>query len=260
MGFLEQYGPWTLIIWGSEGVGAAFAGQLAMRGLNLFLVARKSVPLELLKRDLQARYPAREIRTLSADLSLEAEMRTIIDAVGDLEIGLLIHNAGAASQRKDFVDADLDINLRLVRLNIISKMHLAHHFGQAMKARQRGGILLMGSLSGTVGMSGLASYCGAKAFSWMFSESLWYELRPHGVHVLSYILGPVNTPALARNFPGAAGIGADPEIVAARGIACLADGPVVYTEDIEGLVQEIAKLPRREAVEMLVEKTIALND
>ena len=64
---LEKYGPWALVIGGSEGVGAAFARQLAADGFKLVLVARKPAPLEELAAELRAQW--REVRTLSADLS-----------------------------------------------------------------------------------------------------------------------------------------------------------------------------------------------
>jgi uncharacterized protein len=64
---LEKYGPWGLIIGGSEGIGAAFARKLATQKFNVVLIARKTQPLEELASEL--RLTGIQVRTLSADLS-----------------------------------------------------------------------------------------------------------------------------------------------------------------------------------------------
>src|SRR5207245_7420776 len=89
---IEKYGPWALVIGGSEGVGAAFARLLAADGFKLVLVARKPGPLEELAAELRA--GGAEVRLLSADLAqpeVLAQVRTVTD---DIEVGLLIYNAG----------------------------------------------------------------------------------------------------------------------------------------------------------------------
>lgn len=95
--------------------------------------------------------------------------------------------------------------------------------------RGRGGILLVGSLSGYMGAWRHSIYAGAKAFSRMFAESLWLELREHNVDVLELVLGVTRTPAMERvglNFDAPGILVNDPAEVAAEGLAHLADGPV----------------------------------
>ncbi|HEX7321557.1 MAG TPA: SDR family NAD(P)-dependent oxidoreductase, partial [Mycobacterium sp.] len=91
--WVQQYGPWAVIAGGSEGVGAEFAAQLAEAGLNLVLIARKPGPLRATAdrcRELGA-----QVRELALDLTLPAGVEEIIRATADLEVGLLIYNAGA---------------------------------------------------------------------------------------------------------------------------------------------------------------------
>ncbi|MBU6269508.1 MAG: SDR family NAD(P)-dependent oxidoreductase, partial [Sphingomonadales bacterium] len=64
---LNRYGPWALVIGGSEGVGAAFARMLAADGFKLVLVARKPGPLEELAAELRS--GGAEVRTVSANLA-----------------------------------------------------------------------------------------------------------------------------------------------------------------------------------------------
>jgi short-subunit dehydrogenase len=149
----------------------------------------------------------------------------------------------------------------VLNLNARTPMLLAHHFGGRMRARSRGGIILVGSMAGYAGGADIAVYTGAKAFSRIFAESLWYELKPHGVAVLGLILGATRTPAMARagmvmddpNMPLA-----DPEVVAREGLDHLADGPLrIAGGSYEG-AHYMSTLPRAEAVALQSEAGRAL--
>jgi len=252
---LAQYGPWAVIVGGSEGLGPAFADQLAAAGLNILLVARSRERLELAADDLRARHAGREIRTLATDLSDAAGAAQVVEAARGLEVGLLIYNAGACSERRDFLDMDLDFNLQLATLNVANKLRLTHAFGGPMRERGRGGIMLVGSSSYAAGNPGFATYSGVKAFSTLFCEGLWCELKPYGVHVLGYVVTFTNTPAMARNYPDMAGQGSDPAAVARDGLAQLASGPVAFSEGAEERVRSLMAMPRAEAVELIHERS-----
>lgn len=223
----QKYGPWAVITGGSEGVGRSFALRLAATGLNLLLVARKPGPLEECA-DL-CRAHGVEVRTLSADLTELSSADVVAEAVGDVEVGLLVHNAGANTHSAEFLDGDLAAFQRVIDLNITTPLALVHHFGAAMRSRRRGGILLVGSLAGYLGSNRHTVYGGVKAFGRIFAESLWLELRDDNVDVLELVLGVTRTPAMDRvglNFdiPGMAV--SEPDDVAAEGLAALGQGPV----------------------------------
>ncbi|MEO5666209.1 MAG: SDR family NAD(P)-dependent oxidoreductase [Nocardioides sp.] len=224
---LEKYGPWAVIAGGSEGVGASFAHQLADAGLNLVLIARKPGPLE----DTAAAVRRRgvEVRTLALDLLDPASVPAIVSATSDVSVGLLIFNAGANSYGHDFIEGALDGHAGVIGLNISAQLALTHHFGGLMKSRGRGGIMLVGSLAGYLGSARQSVYGAVKAFSRVFAEGLWLELRDHDVDVLELVLGVTRTPAMERaglNFdiPGL-NVG-EPDDIAREGLAHLADGPV----------------------------------
>jgi short-subunit dehydrogenase len=175
--FAEKYGPWALVLGGSEGVGAAFARKLAEHDLNLVLVARKPEPLA--ESAARARASGVAVRTASADLSrpLQAlgEIRRITD---DLEIGLMIYMAGANLGRGNFVDLPLELVRKVVDVNVAGQMEFTHHYGGLMKARGRGGIVLVGSLAGYVGSPQIAHYSAAKAFSRIFRRGRMVRASP----------------------------------------------------------------------------------
>lgn len=224
---VKQYGPWAVIAGGSEGVGAAFADELSKAGLNLVLVARKPGPLE--ETAEKVRGNGVEVRTLALDLLADDAVEQLRRATDDVEVGLLIFNAGANSYGHEFVSGDLDGFRGVITLNIDRQLELSHLFGSKMKERGRGGIMLLGSLAGYMGSEHQSIYAASKAFSRVFAESLWLELAPHGVHVVELVLGVTRTPAMIRaglNFDIPGMLVAEPEEVAREGLDHLTDGPV----------------------------------
>lgn len=220
---LEKYGPWALITGGSEGVGAAFARQLAADGFKLVLVARKPEPLEDLAAELRGQ--GAEVRVLSADLSKPDVLDRVREVTDDIEVGLLIYNAGANNTRGLFVELPEEVTRSVVAINVLGQMDFARHYGAKMFARGRGGIILTGSLGGYLGSGTLAAYCGAKAFSRVFTEALWAEAQGTGVDVLHLNIGFTATPAMQR-------LGMDttyaepPENVARQGLENIRNGPI----------------------------------
>ena len=222
-----KYGPWAVVAGGSEGVGAEFAHLLAESGINMVLLARKPDQLESTARECRAR--GVQVRTLPVDLV----DRTAVDAVttftADLDVGLLIYNAGANTCSAEFLDADLAEFQSVIDLNITTMMALVQHYGRAMRSRRSGGILLVGSMAGYLGSARHTVYGGAKAYGRIFAESLWLELREHNVDVLELVLGVTRTPAMERvglNFDIPGLRVAEPHDVAREGLAHLGNGPL----------------------------------
>jgi uncharacterized protein len=250
--FASRYGPWALIAGGSEGVGVAFAHQLAERGLNLVLVARKPGPLEETAAAVRAAHSV-EVRTLALDLTRE-DMLGAIRAVSDeLDVGTLIYNAGAASGPVALIDQPSEAALANIRLNVIGQTLLAQHFARDMAARGRGAIVLLGSLGAIAGGKNLAVYCGVKAFTQTFAEGLWAEMQPHGVDVAALMIGRTRTPALERTpLHENTGVpAADPSDIAAYALANLSEGPVLVPPEHQPGFAAMRAMPRRKAVEIM---------
>ena len=194
MTFSERYGPWAVITGASEGTGQAFARRIAAEGLPSVLLARRLEPLVELAESIRAQTGV-ECVTASVDLAAEDGAQQVIDAVDNREIGLYVANAGADSNGAHFLDLEMKPWLDLMRINVMTMMHLCHHFGGSMRARRRGGLLLVNSGAAYGGGSFMATYTGSKAFELCFGESLWAELRPFNVDVLNLVLGKTETPA-----------------------------------------------------------------
>ena len=230
MSFADRYGPWALIAGASEGTGASFARQLAEKGLDLILVARRQGPLDALAEQIRAGHGVQCV-TGTIDLTTDDAAGRMAALAGDRDVGLLILNAGADSNGSMFLDNDLANWDALVMRNVMTVMRACHHFARPMRARRRGGVIIVGSGACYGGLPGIATYGATKAFDLVFGEGLWAELRPHGVDVLNLIMGRTDTPAhrelmarLGVPFPADC---ASADEVAVLGLERLPHGPVL---------------------------------
>jgi short-subunit dehydrogenase len=235
----DRYGPWAVVAGASEGTGRAFARQLAAHGIPCVLVARREAPLMALVDEIR-RESGTECVAATVDLAAPDAMEQIVTAVGDRGIGLFVANAGGDPNGALFLDRDVATWLELVQRNVVTLLRCCHHFARPMRARGRGGLLLVNSGACYGGSSFMAAYAASKAFQLSFSESLWIELRPYGVDVLTLVLNQTDTPALRalladRGLPVPAGL-ADPDEVARRALEQLPHGPIHNW----GLADEVA--------------------
>jgi uncharacterized protein len=240
-----KYGPWAVVTGGSEGIGASFAKKLAQAGINLVLVARRQGPLEQTADKLRKESGV-QVRTLPLDLTRGDVLDHVRKATSDIDVGLLVHNAADTGHIAPFLDQTLDEAMGSIRLIALAGAALAHHFAGPMAKRGRGGLLLVGSLTGAAGMANVATYGGAKAFIQIFGEALWTELNPRGIDVMVQIVGSTDTPARARSgSPNVSGMTlANPDDVAAEGLANLTNGPVYVMPAYTNMFQHLCASPR----------------
>jgi len=259
--FADRYGPWALVLGGSEGIGASFAQRIAREGVNLVLVARRSEPLDATANGIRDATGV-TLRTVVLDLTADDVLDRLVAATDDLDIGLLVYNAGATHGAARFHDEPAEAPLRLVRLNCVGPLLTCHHFGGRMAARGRGGIILLTSMSALCGAARTVTYSATKAFDLVFAEGLWAELRPRGVDVLALVAGATRTPAMRRSgarvgseeFPGM-----DSDEVARDGLANLAHGPTwVVGDGNRAGFEFLRSRPRAEAVATMSQAVRAL--
>lgn len=190
----ERYGPWAIVAGASEGIGAAFSRRLAEHGIDLALIGRREPPLVELSEEIRSRYGV-ATRAISLDLSAAAAERTLFDTTADLEVGLVIYNAGGDDHGDVcFLEVEPEVWAAMVRRNCLVPMLAAHHYGARMVERGRGGLLLVSSGAAWAGGARLAPYGATKAFDLVLGEALWAEWRDHGVDVLSLVVGATDTP------------------------------------------------------------------
>jgi uncharacterized protein len=222
-----DYGPWGIVAGGSDGIGVAFGHQMAARGVNVVLVARRAAVLDDAARQIRAAHGV-QVRPVTLDLSAPDAVEGLAAATSDLEVGLFVYNAGADDRPGAFLVKDLSAHLAMVHRNCLSVLEAAYRFGAPMVARGRGGMIVVTSGAAWAGGAGLSTYGATKAFDLILAEALWAEWRPSGVDVLALVLGRTDTPALRRLLEATDesldGL-ASPDDVARDALDHLADGP-----------------------------------
>ncbi|HJZ92725.1 MAG TPA: SDR family oxidoreductase [Gemmataceae bacterium] len=189
--FLDRFGPWAVVTGASSGIGEAFARRLAATGMNLVLVARREDRLRKLADELQRQH-AVAVRVVGADLSRADFLPAIERATADLQVGLLVNNAGVATPGQ-FLDNDLDAELSLLHVNTRAPLILAHHFGRSMRRLGRGGMIFVASTLAFSAVPGWSNYAASKAYVLPFAEGIAKELKPNGISVLAVCPGPTRT-------------------------------------------------------------------
>jgi short-subunit dehydrogenase len=190
----HTFGPWALVTGASSGIGKEFARQLAASGFHVVLVARRLSTLEELGGRLATEFGV-QYRAVAVDLTEEHFLNKLEEATHDLDIGLVVSNAGTW-MLGDFLTIDERTLQRSLRLNVQAHLDVAHHFGQHLAQRRRGGLLLTASTAGLQGIPFSAEYAAAKAYVLTLGEGLHGEWQKVDVHVTVLLPGATDTPML----------------------------------------------------------------
>ena len=189
-----DYHRQTVIVTGaSSGLGAEFARQLAARGANLVLVARRADRLESLAAELTRAHGvtvtavARDLGLPDAGRTLRAELESRgIDATG------LVNNAGFGTHDA-FTDEDPDRLQSMIALNVSALVDLSRAYIDPLSSADTGVLINVASLLGFQPNPYMSVYGATKAFVLSFTEALWEESRGTGLRVLAVCPGATKT-------------------------------------------------------------------
>ena len=243
----------ALVTGASSGMGLEFAKQLAHRGYNLLIVS--NVPeingaAEEIKKGLgDERVNGLEVIPLVMDLGQQTSARELYDYAHahGLEIEVLINNAGVYHDR-DILDDSEGFTSLILNLHMYTPAMLCYLFGQDMKARGKGYILNVCSVTSKIAAQRLGTYGGTKAFLAHFTRALHIELRKYGVHVTNVSPGAVDTglysikPWLTK-LGKAFGIIVSPQTLVRRGLRAMFRGrakvtvPAVFWHCLTTIIQ-----------------------
>lgn len=185
---MSAFEGWAVVTGASSGIGRALALLLAKDQTRVAVVARSEDRLRKLASELEG-LGAPEVRILALDLGEREGPGRVAEALADVEVDVLINNAGFGSNGP-FWELPLKRELAMVDLNIRALVELSHRLLPGMRARGRGHILNMGSLAGFQAGPLMATYFATKAFVQSFSEALALELEGSGVSVTVHCPGP----------------------------------------------------------------------
>lgn len=182
-----------LITGATSGIGYEMAQQLAAQKFDLVLVARRLDKLQRLKALLEAQHGI-HVHIFAKDLSNSLQAIALYEEVKEskLEVTMLVNNAGVGVYG-EFINTDLQTELRMIELNVSSVVALSKLFVQDMLVRKQGRILNVASLLSFLPFPYYSVYSATKAFVLAFSETFAAELEGTGVQIVTLCPGPVDT-------------------------------------------------------------------
>lgn len=219
---------WVLVTGASSGFGVEFARQYAAQGRSLILVARTLSKLEALAADLRKNFGV-DVIVEQVDLSSIAAVSALHQRMRErkIEVDVLINNAGYGLQGP-FLDAPLDHSLSMIYLDIASLTAMTRLFGEDMRARRKGHILMVASLLSYQGVQNFAVYSAAKAYVLKLSDALHREFKKDGVVVTALCPGMSDTgfasAAKQKLTPALQAVMMQPQPVVRAGIRALQAG------------------------------------
>ena len=248
--FTQQYGPVAVVTGASSGIGYAFAEELAARGLDLVVTARRLDRLEELATRLTRQHGV-TVTPCPSDLADPAAPRRLVEFTEGMNVGLVISNAGFGLRRGPHETHNAATLTALLMVNCHAPSALAHGFIPRLRARGTGGIIFTSSVEGAIGGPYSAAYSASKAMVTALGEALWGELADTGIDVLTLCPGKTVSEAAVKQ-------GFDPSMLddamPAREVARLAldhikDGPAyISSEHYATMIEQLSTLPRRQAL------------
>jgi short-subunit dehydrogenase len=178
---MDLKGQRALVTGASSGIGDQLARQLAARGADLVITARREARLVALADEIRQQY-AVEVTVIPLDLGDPKAPAQLWDATEgqDRPVDILINNAGFGIQQP-FADIPWERSLQQMQVNLISLTELAYRFICSMKKRGRGYVLNVSSIGAYLPCPEFATYAAGKAYVRNFTEALAFELKGTGV-------------------------------------------------------------------------------
>ncbi|PON42337.1 Short-chain dehydrogenase/reductase [Parasponia andersonii] len=185
---LKSYGSWAIITGATDGIGKAFASQLAEKGLNLILVGRNSNKLETVSKEIQLTCPGTRIKSLVFDFSgdISAGIEVVEEAIKGLDVGILINNVGVTYPAAGyFHEVAEKVWMNIVRVNLEGTTRVTRAVLPGMLERKRGAIVNIGSGAAIVVPSHplYTIYAATKAYIDQLSRCLYVEYKRSGINV-----------------------------------------------------------------------------
>src|SRR5258708_32487847 len=193
----DRVGQCALVTGASSWIGKELARQHAANGLNVVIAARR---IDLLKElgDGSEREFSVQSRAVQVDLSEDDSIDKIKDVIRDLDIGLIVSNAGAV-KAGEFMTMPLKDVHDQIAINVLTHMRLVRYFAPRLVKRGRGGVMLVGAMGTSHGIPYLANPSATKAYISALGEALHYELGKNGVAVTALTPGLTDTPTIPES-------------------------------------------------------------
>lgn len=220
---------YALVTGATSGIGLEYARELASRGYHIIAVSNDREGLKRVAQDIYLDFNV-SISGIYSDLSREEAAKEIFDMceAQGFEVEILICNAGALLF-STLANTPTERIGSLINLHCTTPTLLCRYFGQKMKERGYGNILIMSSATAWLPYPTISVYGATKAYLKNFAFSLWQEMYRYGVNVTAVFPGAVDTPFYnldegKRTLLTGLGLMHSPATIARRGLRALFSG------------------------------------
>lgn len=194
--FVNEYGEWAVVTGCSKGIGTCYAYELAKRGMNLVLIARKADLLKKIAEDIKAKHDVK-VEVIIADFGQDENLYpSIQEGLHGKDIGILVNNVGVITDMAPFSSLPKDQLWNMIHVNVSSMVMMSRMVLPLMEAKKKGAIINIASIAGLAPCPYISTYSGTKAFVSFFSRSLAKEAEDFGITVQCVYPGPVVTDML----------------------------------------------------------------
>lgn len=195
----------ALVTGASSGIGEAYANQLAARGYDLIIVARREDRLQRLASDLKQKY-SKNIQIIVADLANFTDLERVSNCIADAENFDLIVNCAGLGALGTSQQVKPQSVTHMLQVNVIALTHLSLIAAKRFSQQGSGNIINIGSIIAAMPVAGAGAYSGSKAYVLNFSKALQAELKSQGIRVQVIMPGPIKSEFFANTpspFPEA---------------------------------------------------------
>ena len=184
--YRKRFGLWAVVTGSSEGIGLAYAKELARRGLNVVLISRGENKLYRAAKDIEEEFKV-ETHTIAVDFDHGKEIyEKIWNEIKDKEIGILVNNVGVMYEFPQlFLDVPIQRLWSLVNVNVAAATMMTHLIMPQMVNRGKGAVVMTSSGSCSQITPQMTVYAATKSFLDYFARALQYEYKDSGVIVQS---------------------------------------------------------------------------
>lgn len=239
----------VIVTGGSSGIGLACASAFAVKESKIVITGRNTEKLKEAKAQIESSNV--EVLAIQADVSVEAEVKSMIDQVITAfgQIDVLINNAGI-SMRSMFKDVDLDVFKQVMDINFYGAVFTTK-YALPHLIKSKGSIIGISSIAGKKGLPARTAYSSSKFAMEGFLEALRIELINDDVHVLVVSPGFIATDIRNR------ALSADGE---AQGASPKDESKLMTAEEVATAVYKSTKGRKRDLVLTSQGKTLVKVD
>jgi len=178
--------PWALVTGATDGIGKAYAEELALRGFNIVLLSRSQQKLDDVRKEIETGFKVK-VQTLAVDAGKATEQtyQDIKQKVAPLELAVLVNNVGISHLPENLEKLAVEEVDSIVKINVLFSVRITQVLLPQLKANKNSAIINLSSLSGSSATPFLSVYGASKAFNRSFSTSLALEVSQDGVDVQS---------------------------------------------------------------------------